>query len=158
MEILEAETAAHYAAARILFEEHAAGVGHDMNFQGFAEELESLPGLYTPPRGCLLLARDGETWVGCVALRPCHGEQAICEMKRMYVRPAFRGRGLGRQMAVRLLAFARAASYRAMRLDTLGSMTIPRALYQSLGFREIPAYYHNPIEGVVYYELSLAGP
>ena len=155
MEILEASTSAHYAAARVLFEEHAEGVGHDMDFQGFSEELETLPGAYAPPDGCLLLARDAEIWVGCVGLRRCHGERAICEMKRMYVRPAYRGRGLGRRLAVRVIAFARAAGYGAMRLDTLGSMTIPRALYETLGFQEIPAYYHNPIEGVVYYELTL---
>ena len=134
-----------------LFREYAASLGVDLGFQKFEEELASMPGDYAPPRGRLLLAYEGSAAIGCVALRPI--DHAICEMKRLYVRA--RGRGIGRQLAERVIAEARTIGYRFMRLDTLPSMTAAAALYASLGFREIPAYRFNPVEGTRYFELEL---
>lgn len=155
MQIVPATTAEHYEAARVLFIEYAADLGHDLCFQHFQTELATLPGAYAPPAGALLLARDDETWAGCIAVRPQDTAAAACEMKRLYVRPAYRGRGLGRQLAAAVIAAGRSAGYRCMRLDTLADMRAARALYEALGFREIPAYYYNPIPDAVYYELDL---
>jgi GNAT superfamily N-acetyltransferase len=156
LRIFQAETPEHHAAARELFEEYAAGLGHDLCFQHFADELARLPGAYAPPRGRLLLATCEDRWVGCAALRPQGA--TICEMKRMYVRPDFRGRGIGRQLAIETIAAAQRMGYRRMRLDTLESMTVPRKLYRSLGFRPAAPYYHNPIPGAVFLELELDLP
>jgi putative acetyltransferase len=125
----------------------------DLCFQGFEAELGTLPAAYAPPAGRLLLAFDGEALAGCGALRPIAA--GVAELKRMWTRPAFRGRGVARGVATALLDAARAEGYRTVRLDTLEGMTAARALYQSLGFREIGPYYANPLPGVVYMELTL---
>ena len=192
---------------RTLFREYSAAIGVDLCFQGFQEELRTLPGLYAPPRGRILLATCGDEPAGCVALRPLIGQtqhgatpspcpaatsptdtglqppsaasrvarppsagssnegphlpsaasasSAFCEMKRLYVRPAYRFTGLGRRLAVAVVEAGRELGYAQMCLDTLESMTAARRLYESLGFREVSAYYDNPLSGVHYYERTL---
>ena len=146
--------AADLEDVRSLFREYAAGLGIDLCFQGFDQELATLPGRYAPPSGRLLLAERGGALAGVIALRDLSG--GVCEMKRLYVRDFARGTGAGRALAERLVAEAKAAGYRAMRLDTLRSdMPRANALYEALGFREIGAYYENPVAGVRYMELDL---
>jgi len=154
--IRRAVIAAEIAQARALFEEYAASIGVDLCFQNFDQELAALPGAYAPPRGMLLLAGPVAQPVGCVALRPLpDGDRAIGEVKRLYVRSSARGSGLGRALALRVIADARAIGYRELKLDTLPAMAAARALYASLGFRECEAYYRNPVHGTVYMTLGL---
>jgi ribosomal protein S18 acetylase RimI-like enzyme len=143
------------AAARGLFEAYAASLPIGLDYQDFAGELAGLPGKYAPPRGALLLARDGQSEaVGCVALRPLP-DPGSCEMKRLYLRPAFRGSGLGRRLAQAIIEQARRAGYRVMRLDTLASMEGALSLYRSLGFVSVDAYYAPTPAGTVFMELPL---
>lgn len=151
--IVEAASAADYAAAHTLFEEYAAQLGVDLCFQGFTRELEHLPEMYGRPSGSLLLARGGPQWLGCGALRRLDARR--CEMKRLYVREAARGLGLGGRLAAALIARARELGYASMVLDTLAGMRAARGLYRSLGFREIAPYYRNPLADAVYLELDL---
>ena len=154
LEMVHATSAEDLAGIRVLFLEYAAFLGVSLNFQDFEGEIEGLPGKYAPPTGSLLLVREGDKPAGCGAFRQL--TEDICEMKRLYVRPEFRGRGLGRKLATQLIAEAMAAGYSSMRLDTIPAK-LPEAtsLYGRLGFVEIPAYYENPIPGVVYFELKL---
>jgi len=138
-----------------LFRAYAASLPIDLGYQGFDEELASLPGKYASPAGALLSARDasGEA-LGCVAMRPLD-EPGVCEMKRLYVSPAGRGQGLGKQLALAIIEAARVAGYREMRLDTLATMQDARRLYRALGFIEIGAYYETLIENTVFMSLAL---
>ncbi len=154
--ISAAEGAADLETVRALFLEYAAWLDFDLCFQGFDQELASLPGRYAPPGGGLWLARAGAEAAGVVGLRPLEGE--ICELKRLWVRPDFRGLGLGRTLTETAIAAAGTAGYGRMRLDTVGAaMQRAAELYEALGFREIPPYYHNPHPEVRYLELDLAG-
>jgi putative acetyltransferase len=155
MVIVRAETAEHLRDVRALFEQYAASLSFDLSFQDFEHELASLPGEYAQPNGCLLLAYWNDDLAGCVGLRKF--SEGVCEMKRMYVRPEFRGRGIGRRLAEEVVEQAREIGYARMRLDTIAEMVSARALYRSLGFRTIPPYRPNPQLGAEYMELDLTG-
>lgn len=134
---------------RTLFRDYAEGLGVDLGFQGFEAELAALPGRYAPPEGAMLIARNGDdAALGCVAMRSLG--DGLCEMKRLYVRPEGRGMALGRALAEAIIAAATAAGHRRMLLDTLSHMQPALALYRSLGFREVAAYYDNPLPDTVY--------
>jgi putative acetyltransferase len=148
---------ADLVAVRELFKEYASSLETDLSFQDFDAELGSLPGAYQPPAGALLVADVAGELLGCVALRPLE-PPAVGEIKRLYVRSAGRGQGLGLALTAAIVESARVAGYRRVRLDTLPSMAVAQALYQRLGFREIPPYRHNPIAGARFMELQLASP
>lgn len=154
MSLVQARSEGDIEIARALFREYQQFLGVDLCFQGFEEELATLPGRYAPPSGRLLLALDGLDAAGCVALRPL--DDGVCEMKRLFVRPAYRGRGLGRLLAVRVVNEASALGYAVMRLDTLEGLDSAMRIYGSLGFRRRAPYYANPLPGVVYWERMLS--
>jgi ribosomal protein S18 acetylase RimI-like enzyme len=156
MNIIQAETEFHFEQARILFEEYAALLNIDLAFQDFDTELEVLERMYGPPNGRILLAFDEENTAGCIAVRALSkaGEGA-CEMKRLYVRPSYRGSGLGRRLAERVLKEACRLGYDRMLLDSLEQMERARALYRTVGFSEIAPYYDNPFDNVKYMEVQL---
>lgn len=140
-------------ATRALFLEYAESLGFSLCFQGFDRELAELPGCYAPPDGEIFLATIDGALAGCGAVRPL--DEGISEMKRLFVRPGFRGHQLGRRLAEAVVDHARQRGFSAMRLDTIETMTAAIALYQTLGFREIEPYYENPLPGVRYFELLL---
>jgi ribosomal protein S18 acetylase RimI-like enzyme len=146
-----------WMATRSIFQEYASSLQIDLCFQGFDEELATLPGEYAEPRGALLLAWVDGALAGCCALRPLDTSDYsnAAEMKRLYVRPAFRGLGLGRQLTEGILDAARQAGYGCVLLDTLDDMESARALYEDLGFEDIPPYYHNPIPGAHYLKVDI---
>jgi putative acetyltransferase len=154
LQIIPASSSAQIAQGRELFLEYAASLGFSLCFQNFDQELAGLPGDYAPPEGRLLLAEYEGQLAGCVALHKI--EPGICEMKRLYLRPQFRGKGLGRALAEHLIAGARQAGYRRMRLDTVEPvMKNAVAMYRAMGFREIVPYRTNPMAGTLYMELDL---
>jgi putative acetyltransferase len=153
-QFLQAESPVQISQARELFLEYAQSLGFSLCFQGFDKELASLPGEYSPPSGRLLLAEFEGQLAGCVALHKL--EDGICEMKRLYLRPQFRGKRLGRALADRIIAKARQIGYQRIRLDTVEPvMKDAVAMYRKIGFREIPPYRANPIDGALYMELEL---
>lgn len=151
--IIDGSTPGRIAQVKQLLEEYASWIEISLCFQGFDKELANLPGDYGPPQGRLLLAVDEEILVGCVALRPL--KENVCEMKRLYVRPEFRGSGVGKQLATMIIEAAREIGYASMRLDTLpGKMDKAIAMYRRFGFKEINPYYSNPVDGATFMELS----
>lgn len=153
-DVRQAESPEQIASVRELFQEYAESLGFSLCFQSFDKELAELPGDYAPPEGRLLLATYAGTPAGCVALHKL--DTGICEMKRLYVRPQFRGKGLGRVLAERIIADARQIGYKQLRLDTVEPiMRAAVAVYRELGFREIAPYRENPIEGALYMELVI---
>jgi ribosomal protein S18 acetylase RimI-like enzyme len=155
MQLIQAQSPEEISKARELFQEYASWVEISLCFQNFEKEVAELPGAYAPPSGRLLMAVDGSQVMGCVALRKIgHG---IGEMKRLYVRPEFRGRGLGRTLTEKLIAEAIQIGYARLRLDTLpGRMDQAIAMYRSFGFREIAPYYKNPVADATFMELVLS--
>jgi len=153
LSIIQARNGEELQCARTLFEEYAASLNFDLCFQNFNDELANLPGEYSPPKGCILLAlHDGQT-AGCVALRGL--DDRICEMKRLYVRPAFRRLGIGKALAKEIIAEARRTGYKKMCLDTVPFMHEAQALYESLRFQDAEPYRNNPICGTRFMELAL---
>jgi len=152
-ELRRVEDSGGVESARALFNEYQSDLGIDLSFQGFAEELSGLPGAYAPPAGRLYLAVQARAPAGCVGLRPV--SEQTCEMKRLYVRPAHRRRGIGRMLAQRALADARAIGYKRVVLDTLATMHEAHALYAALGFAETAPYAFNPVSGVKFLALDL---
>jgi GNAT superfamily N-acetyltransferase len=155
MRVIQVKSPGEVEEIKRLFREYETLLGVDLSFQSFEDELAALPGKYAPPSGALLIAVDGERTAGCVALRK--KEEGVCEMKRLFVRPQFRGRGLGRRLAARIIDEALGRGYSTMLLDTLDRLRVAMKLYQSLGFVETEPYYCNPLRGVVYWKLDLRG-
>lgn len=145
--------ATDFFAGKELIAEYAASLGIDLYFQNFTEELANLAEMYAPPDGCLLLARMSKELVGCVAIR--QRDASTCEMKRLYVRTKYQGRGVGRHLAKAAIECAQRLGYSRMVLDTLSSMAAAQALYRSLGFEETSSYYPNPLNGAQYMVLDL---
>ncbi len=152
-EIVPARTEEEYRRARALIEAYADGLDFDLAFQNFADELDALPEVYGPPAGAMLLLMDGGDCAGCVGVRPIGGGAA--ELKRMYVRPEFRGRGFGRELLDAACCAARDLGYRRVRLDTVPTMKSAIRLYRAAGFREIPPYRHNPRPGALFFEREM---
>lgn len=157
VKLISPTTSQEVEAAREIIREYVDGLPVDITFQNIEAELNSLPGEYAEPRGGLLLAFVDGNLAGCCALRPADVSDYsnACEMKRLYVRRAFRGFGLGRQLAEATLDLARRAGYTNVLLDTLDDMESARVLYADLGFEDIPPYYHNPIAGAHYLKAEL---
>ena len=154
MKLLQADSKEYLSQVRELLIEYAASLGFELHLQEFKKEMAEFPGEYAPPDGRFVLAQEGEKTAGCVALRKI--SQGVCEMKRLYVRPKFRGKGIGRKLTQTAIEEARKIGYERMRLDTVPFMKEAIALYLSLGFKEIESYRYNPIEGAKFMELELS--
>lgn len=152
--LFQADTPGHVEIIRALFREYAEAIGTNLEYQGFSAELAALPDPYVPPNGALLIAQVGDEVAGCVGLRPIG--DGVGEMKRLYVRPAYRKFGLGQQLVQAVIDVAREAGHRELRLDTLASMTSAQALYRRLGFAEIPPYNTAHLPGTRFYSFDLA--
>jgi len=150
--IKEVKRSSDLDAVRILFREYVDSLAFDLFFQDFEKELESLPGRYAVPEGCLLVAENKDSIVGCVAVRKIEG--GVCEMKRLFIRPEYRGTGIGRRLAMEIIQTAIRLGYSRMRLDTTPSMNAATSLYRSLGFYDTAPYCYNPVPGAVYLELD----
>jgi len=153
VKIVEAKSEEQVRAAKGLFLEYAASLDFDLSFQSFEEEMKGFPDQYSSPTGRLYLALEGNKAIGCVAVR--RFEDGICEMKRLYVKPGFRGKKAGRLLAEAAIECAKGSRYKAMRLDTVSSMVSANNLYRTLGFKEIGPYRENPLQGAIYMELNL---
>jgi len=153
LEIVSAHRPEFLGAVRELFSEYVESLGFDLDFQDYEREFAELPGEYAPPDGCLLVGYCDSVVAGCAALRE-FGE-GICEMKRLYVRPEFRGKGVGKALAAEVIGRAKGLGYKKMVLDTVPSMVEAIALYRYLGFEECEPYRYNPVEGAVFMELAL---
>ncbi len=153
MKIVEARTPKHYEAAIELFEAYAAGLGIDLKFQKFDHELQALPQMYGPPQGELFLIENESVFIGCTAIRQL--DDATCELKRMFIRPAFRGQHLGNELMEAAFEKARQLGYKTMRLDSLRRLVAAVKLYQKFGFVEISPYNFNPENDVVYFEKEI---
>ena len=153
LQITEVKTPEHVETARKLFKEYADSLGFDISFQNFEKELAELPGDYSPPEGRLYLAFERARPAGCIALRKI--SDSDCEMKRFYVCPLFRGKGVGKRLAAAVIGEARQMGYKRMLLDTVPSMKRAIVLYRALGFKPIPPYRHNPVAGASFMELIL---
>lgn len=153
IKIIEAKTTEQFKEVRKLFLEYKTWLGFDLSFQSFKHEVSTLPGKYSPPTGAIFMAMLNKNIAGCIALRPL--EHSICEMKRFFVRPQFRGKGIGRHLAEISIKKAKDIGYTKMCLDTHNSFKAAIAIYQSLGFKETAAYYDNPMPDISYWELDL---
>ncbi len=153
IELIEARTEQDIAAARKLFQEYTDSLGIDLTFQNYEQELEQIETIYQPPSGSLILIKYKDSFVGCVGLKKL--DKPNCEMKRLYLTPKIRGKGLGKILCEKIIEKTKQFGYKRIRLDTLPSMTAARALYRNLGFHPIKPYYHNPIPGTIYMELIL---
>lgn len=152
-EYLKAESREQLEIARELFMEYARSLEFSLGFQDFEEEIAGMPGHYGPPAGCILLVFVGREPAGCVALRKL--EEGICEMKRLYVRPGYRRRGIGRTLSEKIIEEARKIGYHKMRLDTLSSMKEAISIYREMGFYDIEPYRYNPFEHAVFLEMNI---
>lgn len=151
LEIDRAENAFQYSQAKNLFQQYADSLDFDLDVEGFRGEMDEFPWQYASPQGCILLAREEDQYLGCVALRPLG--DVVCEMKRLFVSPDAQGRGIGRALVHELIRCARQIGYQGMRLDTVPSMRSARTLYRAFGFRDIESYGDSPIEGAIFMEL-----
>ena len=153
VQLIEASKTNDFEQGRILFREYAEGLGIDLAYQNFERELLDIERMYSPPCGCLLLARNAAVTCGCVGVRAL--AEQTCEMKRLYVKDTHRDLGLGLRLSELVMKRASSLGYRFMRLDTLPAMQAAQGLYRQLGFVEIDAYYDSPIAGTVFMELAL---
>jgi len=155
VELVYVESGPQLEEIRALFLEYARSLDFNLCFQSFDKELDTLPGRYAPPQGRLILCRVNGAAAGCIAVKPLRTD-GLCEMKRLFVRPEFRGKGIGLKLAARIIEDAKKIGYRAIRLDTItGPMNAAIAMYRSLGFKEIPPYYDNPVPNAAFFEFTL---